>query len=59
MNGLDAWSKHQADTGFHAATRMMFPAYGGGSGHGRLVTRKAARWAAFRECSIEIRRVRG
>jgi hypothetical protein len=57
MNGLDAWSKHQADTGYHAGTWMMFPACGGG--RRCLTTRKAARWAAFRECSIEIRRVRG
>jgi hypothetical protein len=30
MAGIDAWTKYQAETGYHAATWMMFPAYGGG-----------------------------
>jgi len=30
MSGLDAWSKYQAETGYHEGSWMMFPAYGGG-----------------------------
>jgi hypothetical protein len=106
MGGLDAWAKYQAETGYHQASWMMFPVYGGGDfdfdfkyvagwdnhtqngqdyqrygdqqdwdKEGELIgglmdcgvarlsawtqTRKAALWAAFRECSIEKRVVRG
>jgi hypothetical protein len=30
MSGLDGWAQYQAETGYHGATWMMFPAYGGG-----------------------------
>ena len=30
MNGLEAWSKYQGETGYHEGTWMMFPAFGGG-----------------------------
>ncbi len=30
MGGLDAWAKYQAETGYHQASWMMFPVYGGG-----------------------------
>jgi hypothetical protein len=30
MGGLDGWAQYQAETGYHGATWMMFPAYGGG-----------------------------
>ena len=30
MNGLEAWSQYQGETGYHEGTWMMFPAFGGG-----------------------------